>query len=103
MNPQEYEQILSQIVQSESVLTFFGRIYDIKPTFNGQVHGVLVAMEGFQPGVEVLAEHLNIDLQPVRSPSEFGFAYKKLLLIQPASATTRTSTSGPVVVISETK
>src|SRR3954467_15657327 len=62
-------------VSVEAVLTFFGRIHDIAPTFSGQIHGVMVTTKGFQPGVELLAKYYKIDLQIVRGPDEFSFAY----------------------------
>ncbi|NQW26237.1 MAG: restriction endonuclease, partial [Cryomorphaceae bacterium] len=65
------------------VLEFHGRITDIKPAKDVDIHGVIVSPHGFQSGAWTVAEHFGIDLQFVRSADEFGFAYKKLLLIQP--------------------
>lgn len=68
----------SRNVTVESVLTFFGRVYDIRPTFNGQTHCELVTTKGFQPGAEILAEYFNIGLQLIKSPNEYIFKFKGL-------------------------
>lgn len=90
-------------VPVEAVLTFFARVFDIKPTFDGNVHPVIVTKKGFQRGAKLLAKYYNIDLQIIPSASVFGFAYKNLLLVQPTPATARGSTHGPTIVISKAK
>ena len=82
------------------VLEFHSRITDIKPTKDVDIHGVIVSPHGFQSGAWTAANHFGIDLQFVRSAGEFGIAYKKLLLIQPAHATFTLSTSCPTVIVS---
>jgi hypothetical protein len=90
-------------VPAHAILTFFARVYDIRPTFNGQVHPVIVTKVGFQAGAEPLAAYYNINLQVIPSASAFGFMYKNLLLVQPAPATAGASTGNPTVVISDPK
>lgn len=90
-------------VPVEAVLTFFGRVHDIRPMFAGQVHPVIATKVGFQPGAELLAGYYNIDLQVIPSANIFGFMYKRLLLIQSAPATARANTGDPIVVIADAK
>jgi hypothetical protein len=63
-------------VPVEKVLAFFGRIHDIGPAFQGQIHPVIVTTKGFQPGAEMVARYYGIDLKIVRSATEFAIAYK---------------------------
>jgi hypothetical protein len=95
----------SRNVSPEAVLTFFGRVHDIRPTISRQVHlhPVIVTKIGFQRGAKLIAKYYHIDLQVIPSASVFGFMYKELLLIQPAPATARASTGGPIVAISNAK
>ena len=90
-------------VPVEAVLAFFGRVYDVRPMFDGQVHPIIATKVGFQPGAELLAKHFNIDLQVIPSASVFGFMYKSQLLIQPAPATARATGGDPIVVVSDAK
>ena len=90
-------------VPSEAVITFFGRIYDIRQTINSRIHPVIATKMGFQRGAKLLAKHYHIDLQVIPSARVFGFMYKNLLLIQPAPAIATFSTLDPVVVISKAK
>ncbi|MCB8981993.1 MAG: restriction endonuclease [Ardenticatenaceae bacterium] len=90
-------------VSAEAILTFLGRIHDIKPMFDKQIHSVIVTNVGFQSGVKQLAKYYEIDLQIISSARAFGFMYKDLLLIKPTSATLKLSASNPSVFISESK
>jgi hypothetical protein len=72
-------------VPPEGVLTFIARLSDIQPTFTGTIHGVVVTKSGLTCGAELLAKHYKIDTQVIPGPEAFGFSYKKLRLISPAS------------------
>lgn len=93
----------SRNVPTEAVLTFFGRVYDIRSKIDKSIHPVIVTKIGFQKGAKLLAKYYDIDLQVISSASVFGFMYKKLLLIQSAPATATVSAVDPVVAISNVK
>lgn len=65
----------------EECLVFLARVHDIKPTFNGKIHAVMVTTVGFQSGVKKLAEYYEIELAVVKSASEFVLKYKDLLSV----------------------
>ena len=65
-------------VPPEGVLTFIARLLDIRPTFAGTIHGVVVTRSGLTGGAKLLAGHYNIDNQVIPGPEAFGFSYKKL-------------------------
>ena len=66
------------------VLTFIARLSDIRPTFSGTIHGVVVTKRGLTSGAYLLAEYYRIDSQVIPSPEAFGFSYKTLRLLSPA-------------------
>ncbi len=63
-------------VSVDAVLTFLGRLIDIRPMFGGTVHGVFVTTKQVQPAARTIAEYYDIDLQVIESPERFGFKYK---------------------------
>lgn len=71
-------------VDVERFLAFLARIIDIRPTQPSlNIHASLVSKKACQSGVEQLANYYkniyNIQLDVVRSPTEFAIRYKHLL------------------------
>lgn len=88
-------------VAPEGVLTFIARLLDIRPTFAGTIHGVVVTKSGLTCGAELLARYYNIDTQVIPGPEAFGFSYKKLRLISPATGRIGIEGQVPKVNVSE--
>lgn len=72
-------------VPPDGVLTFNARLLDIRPTFAGTIHGVVVTKSGLTSGAVLLAGHYKIDTQVIPGPEAFGFSYKKLRQISPGT------------------
>src|SRR5437773_1957937 len=49
-------------VKVEHLLTFSGRINDIRPIHSETIHPVIVTLHGFQSGCQELADYYKIDL-----------------------------------------
>jgi len=64
------------------VLVFFGRICDIRPRCNREIHGIIVTTVGFQKGADLIAKHFKVDIAVVHSPSELALKYKDLFMIR---------------------
>jgi hypothetical protein len=64
-------------------LTFLGRILDIRLKNQGgkKIHGAVATTIGFQSGIKKLADHYEIELHTVTSPTEFAVKYKNLFSI----------------------
>ncbi len=86
-------------VPPEAVLTFSARLSDIRPTFPGTIHGVVVTKSRFTRGAKLLAEHYEIDTAVIRNPEAFAFSYKKLRQI--SLATQRVAIKGQKVYVRE--
>jgi len=65
-------------VPPEAVLTFSARVSDIRPTFAGTIHPVVVTKSRFTRGAKLLAKYYEIDIAVIRNPAAFAFSYKKL-------------------------
>src|SRR6266702_7533288 len=73
----------------EMVLTFFGRLYDIRQCFlynekTYTIHGIMVASMPFDPGAKMVAQYYGIDLQSSNSVQYFALKYKNLVVAHPA-------------------
>ncbi|OAI48297.1 hypothetical protein AYO43_03805 [Nitrospira sp. SCGC AG-212-E16] len=88
-------------VPPEGVLTFIARLLDIRPTFAGVIHGVIVTKSGLTSGAGLLARHYETDTQVIPGPEAFGVSYKKLRLISPAIGRIGIECQVPKVNISE--
>jgi hypothetical protein len=76
----------------DMVLTFFGRLYDIRQYFlynekTYTIHGIMVASRPFDPGAQVVAQYYGIDLQASNSVQYFALKYKNLVMVHPAPLT----------------
>ena len=85
----------------------FGVIHDIKRRLageeRGQVAGGILTTVGFTKPAKRFAEHYKIDLDIVRSTSEYGLLYKNRRLVRPQPASFALGASDPKVDISEQK
>jgi len=69
----------NQRVEVPAFLTFLARILDIKAQETRRaVHPIVVTTIGFEEGVRTLANYYKIQLQVVRSASEFAMKYKNV-------------------------
>ena len=69
-------------VKVETVLAFYGRITDIRPTIGGELQSAIATRRGYQPGAEVVAKHFGIELWWVQSEFEFGMKFKDRFLVR---------------------
>ena len=76
-------------IDVDLVLTFFGRLYDIRQFLlcNEKfytVHGIMVASKPFRKGAKKIAKFYGIDLQASNSIEYFALKYKNLVVAHPA-------------------
>jgi hypothetical protein len=60
----------------ESVLAFYGRLQDIRGIETRTVHGTMATTDRYQPGAEKVGEYFGINLELVKSESEFALRFK---------------------------
>lgn len=71
----------NSLVEAGGVLTFLGRIVDIKKARpSATVLGAMATTIGYQSGALLIANYWRIDPQLVRSPDDFGMKYKTLFV-----------------------
>ena len=91
-------------IRVEMVLTFFGRLYDIrqyllcKRQFR-QIHGVMVASRRFDSRAKKIALFYGIDLQSSNSISYFSMKYKDMVVLHPPSMAVALIPSVPSITI----
>jgi len=73
----------------DMVLTFFGRLYDIRQWFLYQkkiytIHGIMVASQSFDSGAKTVARYYGIDFQSSNSIQYFALKYKDLVVMRTA-------------------
>ena len=76
-------------INVDMVLTFFGRLYDIRQFLlhKGEfytIHGIMVASKRFRKGAVKIAKFYGIDLQASNSIEYFTVKYKNLVVAHPA-------------------
>jgi hypothetical protein len=88
-------------IPTNSVLTFISRVHDIRPTFQGTTHPIMLTKIGYDPGAEVLAKYYGIELQYAPDEESFSFFFKNNLVIKPKPASATATTAGCTVVITD--
>jgi hypothetical protein len=68
-------------VKVEHLLTFIGRVVDLRSSCAKTVHAVFVTSSAFQSGCITIERHFDVDLAVIASLDSFAFEYKGLRVL----------------------